>query len=64
MDRKGLFERMDIMLVLLELVLSMIFLLVGYLTNNMYFQGVGVGLIIAWVTSGLAFLAMRRSLKP
>ena len=51
------------MLVILELVLSVIFLLEGYLTNNMYFRGVGVGLIIAWVTSGLAFLAKRRALK-
>ena len=47
-------------LIALELVLSVIFLLVGYLTGHAYFRGVGVGLIIAWVTSGVAYLFQRQ----
>jgi len=47
-------------LIALELVLSVIFLLVGYLTGHIYFRGVGVGLIIAWVTSGVAYLFQKQ----
>ncbi len=43
-------------LVLLELVVSIAMFLIGYLTGNAYFRGVGVGLLIAWVTGGLAYL--------
>ncbi len=43
-------------LVLLELVVSIAMLLVGYLMGNAYFRGVGIGLLIAWVTGGLAYL--------
>jgi hypothetical protein len=43
-------------LVLLELVISIVALLVGYLTVNAYFRGVGIGLLISWVTGGLAYL--------
>ena len=48
-------ERLDTTLILFEFVLSVIFILVGYLTSNIYFRGVGVGLLIAWVTSALAY---------
>ena len=48
-------------LIALEFVLSVIFVLVGYLSGNMYFRGVGVGLIIAWVTSGVAYLFQRQT---
>ena len=51
-------------LILLELVLSVIFILIGYLTGNIYFRGVGVGLIIAWVTSGIAYLLKKKMVKP
>ena len=51
-------------LILLELVLSVIFILIGYLTGNIYFRGVGVGLIIAWVTSGVAYLLKKKMVKP
>ena len=54
----------DMALILLELVLSVIFILVGYLTGNMYFRGVGVGLVIAWVTSALAHLYKKKKAKP
>ena len=43
-------------MVLLEFVVSIVALLVGHLTGNKYFDGVGVGLLIAWVTGGLAYL--------
>lgn len=49
-------EQLLIALILLELFLSIIFILIGYLKSNIYFRGVGVGLIIAWVTSAVAYL--------
>jgi len=51
-------------LILFELVLSVIFLLVSYLTGNIYFKGVGVGLMIAWVTSAIAYLFKRKEVEP
>ena len=55
-------------LVLLELVVSIAMLLVGYLIGNAYFRGVGIGLLIAWVTGGLAYLInskrKRKGKKP
>ena len=50
-------------LILLELVLSVIFISIGYIAGNIYFRGVGVGLIIAWVTSGVAYLFKRKMAK-
>lgn len=62
--RKNLLEHhFDTALILFELVLSVIFFLVSYLTGNIYFKGVGVGLVIAWVTSGIAYLYKRKNLK-
>ena len=52
---------MDVVLILFELVLSLIFFSVSYLTGNLYFKGVGVGLLIAWVTSAVAYLYKRRA---
>jgi hypothetical protein len=43
-------------LIALELVVSVVMFLIAYLTGSMYFRGVGVGLVIAWVTSGIAYL--------
>ncbi|MFI5412822.1 MAG: hypothetical protein ACHQX1_02935 [Candidatus Micrarchaeales archaeon] len=43
-------------LVILEFVVSIVMLLVGHLTGNAYFRGVGIGLLIAWVTGGLVYL--------
>ena len=51
-------------LIALELVLSVIFISLGYLTGNMYFRGVGVGLVIAWVTSAIAYLFKKKMVKP
>ncbi len=44
-----------IYLILLELILSIIFLFIFYSTNNIYFKGVFVGLTISWVTSAIAY---------
>jgi nucleoside permease NupC len=49
-----------IKLVVLELVLSVIFTPLGYVLGNPYFRGVGVGLLIAWVTGALAYFVVRR----
>jgi len=48
-------------LILFEFIVSVIMISVGYLTGNAYFRGVGIGLLIAWVTSGIAYLVVRRS---
>ena len=47
-------------LVVFELILSVVFLLVGYLTGNIYFRGVGIGLIIAWITSAIAYWRVKK----
>lgn len=44
------------MLILFEIILSIIFFLVSYFTHNIYFKGVGVGLVISWATGGIAYL--------
>jgi hypothetical protein len=49
-------ERLDATLILFELVLSVIFLSLSYLMSSIYIRGVGVGLVIAWVTSAIAYL--------
>ncbi len=46
-------------LILIELILSMIFISIGYAKTNLYFRGVGVGLLIAWVTSAVAYFLKR-----
>ena len=47
-------------LVVLELVLSVIFLSLSYISGNLYFKGVGIGLLISWVTGALAYFVVRR----
>jgi hypothetical protein len=47
-------------LVVFELVLSVVFILVGYLTGNIYFRGVGIGLVISWVTSAIAYFVVKK----
>jgi hypothetical protein len=67
MDKKSILvrarERLLPTLILLELVLSIVFISVGYITGNIYFRGVGVGLVIAWVTSALAYFIVRQNQK-
>ena len=94
--RKGILEHLDTTLILFELVLSVIFILIGHFAicshpcgnvnicaklgavyncpdnaitvpptiGNTYFGGVGVGLLIAWVTSAIAYLYKKKTLKP
>ena len=67
MDKKNILvrlrERLDTTLILFELVLSVVFFAVGHLIGSGYIRVVGVGLIIAWVTSALAYL-YRMKVKP
>ena len=58
--RKNILRQLDTTLIVFQLVLSVIFISVGYLTGNIYFRGVGVGLIIAWVTSSIAYFYKKR----
>lgn len=64
MWRKSLLNRLDTTLILFELVLSVVFIVVGYLIDNNYIRGVGVGLVIAWVTSAIAYLYKKKMVKP
>jgi hypothetical protein len=50
-------------LTVFELVLSIIFLVISYITGNLYLRGVGVGLVIAWVTSAIAYLFKKKMVK-
>jgi len=50
-------------LILLELILSVIFVVLGHLIESPYFRGVGVGLIISWVTSVIAYYITERRKK-
>ncbi len=47
-------------LVGLELILSVIFISLGYISGNEYFRGVGIGLLIAWVTGAIAYFVVRK----
>jgi len=59
--RRQVLRRLDVILTLFDLVLSAVFLSIGYFTGNPYFRGVGVGLLIAGVTSAVAVLYRRRA---
>jgi hypothetical protein len=58
--RLRLLGRLELVLVVFELVLSVIFLSLSFLSGSIYLKGVGVGLVIAWVTSGIAYVVKRR----
>jgi hypothetical protein len=62
--RKGILGQLDRTLILFELVLSVIFISLSYLTGSLYLRGIGVGLIIAWVTSAIAYLYKKRAANP
>jgi hypothetical protein len=47
-------------LIVLELVLSVVFFTLGYIVGNAYFRGVGVGLLISWVTGAIAYFVVRK----
>lgn len=44
----------------LEAVLSFVFIPLSYATGDLYIKGVGVGLLISWVTGALAYLIVSR----
>ena len=46
-------------LVILELVLCVVFFVIGHISGNIYLRGVGVGLLIAWVTGALAYFIVK-----
>jgi hypothetical protein len=46
-------------LIIFEVVVSLAMLIVGYITGSGYFRGVGVGLLIAWVTGAIAYAIVR-----
>ncbi len=52
-------EQSTVAIILFELVLSIIFVLTGHFMGNAYIRGVGVGLIIAWVTSTIAYFRIK-----
>ncbi|MHB8084696.1 MAG: hypothetical protein ACYDHZ_02585 [Dehalococcoidia bacterium] len=64
MDRKSILNRLDTTLILFELVLSVVFIVLGHLIDNNYIRGVGIGLTIAWVTSAIAYLYKKKMVKP
>lgn len=47
-------------LVALELVLSVVFFTLGHIIDNAYVRGVGIGLVIAWVTGAIAYFVVKR----
>ncbi len=57
------YPKLMLSLILLELILSVVLFAIGHLTNNPYIRGVGIGLVIAWVTSGIAYLAVKKRSK-
>ena len=61
--RIKLLKQLDLILILFEFVLSVIFTLLSYIIKNIYFRGVGIGLLIAWVTSAIAYLFKKKAPK-
>ena len=51
-------------LIVFEVVVSVVILIIGYLTGSGYFRGVGVGLLIAWVTGAIAYGIVRAPEAP
>ena len=47
-------------LMLFELILCVIFFVLGYIIGNAYLRGVGVGLLISWVTGALAYFIVKK----
>jgi hypothetical protein len=50
---------LDVTLIVFDLVLSVIFLALSFMTGSLYLRGVGIGLVIAWVTGAVAVLFRR-----
>jgi len=54
--RRLLENHLLITLILFELILSVVFLIISYLIGKIYLRGIAVGLIIAGLTSLVAYL--------
>lgn len=54
--RLKLLDRLDAVLIIFELVLSIIFISLSYIKGSTYLRGIGIGLTIAWVTSAIAYV--------
>jgi hypothetical protein len=63
MNRKPFLMHLGLTLIVFDVVLSAIFLVIGYSTGSAYLRGIGVGLIIAGVTSAIAHLVGKKTLK-
>jgi hypothetical protein len=62
--RKNILEHhLDTTLMLFEAILIVAFLGLSYLTSNIYFKGVAVGLTIALATSAIAYLYKKKIVK-
>ena len=46
-------------LVIFELIVCAVFIVLGYTSGSDYFRGVGIGLLIAWVTGALAYFIVK-----
>jgi len=46
-------------LVVLELALFVVFFVLGHIIGNAYFRGVGIGLLISWVTGAIAYFIVK-----
>jgi hypothetical protein len=57
--RRRVLRRLDVTLIVFDLVLSVIFLALSFMTGSLYLRGVGIGLVIAWVTGAVAVLFRR-----
>ena len=62
-DAINTYPKLILSLTMLELILSVMLYAIGHLTNSAYIRGVGIGLVIAWVTSGLAYFIVRKRSK-
>lgn len=51
---------MLVKLVVLEFFLCVAFFALGHFMGNPYFRGVGVGLLISWVTGAIAYFIVKR----
>ncbi|EFD92728.1 MAG: hypothetical protein BJBARM5_0581 [Candidatus Parvarchaeum acidophilus ARMAN-5] len=49
-------------LIIFEFIISTMFFLLSYFTDNIYFKGVGVGLLISWVTSTIAYFIRKKKI--
>lgn len=62
--RRRILDQLGTTLILFELILSILFLSASRFLGSDYLKGIGVGLVIAWATSAVAYLFKRQMEKP